>query len=185
MREDWKVSCWMLGDVKDLIKVWNCEAIFPKLFLNFYQEALWSKQQWICIIGNEEVNPNQNTEEVVPNQNALEFFQMEGGFSSSCFARFHLEALNKCLLKNPPPTPSSRPRWNPPQAPTSEGSRKAAAQTPFPPPNNNQIQIQIQISTQTKIQIDELLLAFVSMGEKWYSYPCGLIRWFWAIFFKI
>ena len=72
----------MLGDVKDLIKVWNCEAIFPKLFLNFYQEALWSKQQWICIIGNEEVNPNQNTKEVIPNQNALEFFQMEGGFSS-------------------------------------------------------------------------------------------------------
>ena len=82
--------------------------------------------------------------------------------------------------KNPPPTPSSRPRWNPPQAPTSEGSRKAAAQTPFPPPNNNQI----QITTQTKIQIDELLLAFVSRGEKWYPYPCGLIRWFWAIFFQ-
>ena len=100
MREDWKVSCWMLGDVKDLIKVWNCEAIFPKLFLNFYQEALWSKQQWICIIGNEEV---------IPNQNALEFFQMEGGFSSSCFARFHLEALNKCLLRrlpHPPPRPA-------------------------------------------------------------------------------
>ena len=47
--EKYLVGCW--GDVKDLIKVSNWEAIFPKLFLNFLPEHWASeapiKQQWI------------------------------------------------------------------------------------------------------------------------------------------